>query len=219
MRHGAVRRSIAYSAHGQGYLYKEGFINSADGVCRAFDAKANGTVQGEGAGVVVLKRLEDAVRDGDTIRSVIKGIAFNNDGAIKAGFTRAECRWTGPGNYFGPGNGRRASRLDFLYRNARYRHGPGRSDRICRIDKSFRAKRNGKILRHRVGENQHRSFGCGGWSGRAYKSDFGARTQNNFRQVCILQTPNPMLTIEDSRFFVNTNLASWETTGAPRRAG
>ncbi len=70
-----------------GYLHQEGMIYSPEGLCRAFDAKANGTVPGDGAGVVVLKRLEDAVADNDHIYAVIKGSAINNDGNAKAGYT------------------------------------------------------------------------------------------------------------------------------------
>ncbi len=71
----------------QGYLYQEGGIASPDGHCRAFDSKANGTVSGHGAGAVVLKRLEDAVADGDFIYALIKGTAINNDGSLKVGYT------------------------------------------------------------------------------------------------------------------------------------
>src|SRR3954451_1862348 len=70
-----------------GYLYQEDAYLSPDGHCRAFDAQGRGTVGGSGAGVVVLKRLEDAIADGDTIRAVIRGTAINNDGAGKIGFT------------------------------------------------------------------------------------------------------------------------------------
>jgi phthiocerol/phenolphthiocerol synthesis type-I polyketide synthase E len=70
-----------------GYLYEEGMIFSPDGHCRPFDATAQGTRGSAGAGVVVLKRLADAVRDRDTIHAVIRGGAINNDGAAKAGYT------------------------------------------------------------------------------------------------------------------------------------
>ncbi len=73
--------------HISGYLYQEGMIYSADGHCRPFDEKANGTIFGEGAGVVALKRLKDAQADGDVIYAVIKGSAINNDGNNKAGYT------------------------------------------------------------------------------------------------------------------------------------
>jgi len=70
-----------------GYLYQENGILSPDGHCRAFDARARGTVMGNGVGIVVLKRLADALRDGDSIRAVLRGSAINNDGSEKAGFT------------------------------------------------------------------------------------------------------------------------------------
>jgi acyl transferase domain-containing protein/acyl carrier protein len=70
-----------------GYLFQEGGVASPDGHCRPFDAKAKGTVFGSGAGVVVLKRLEDALAAGDTIHAVIRGSAANNDGTAKIGYT------------------------------------------------------------------------------------------------------------------------------------
>ncbi len=70
-----------------GYQYQEGMIFSPDGSCRPFDADSKGTRAGAGAGIVVLKRLEDALADRDTIHAVILGSAINNDGAGKAGYT------------------------------------------------------------------------------------------------------------------------------------
>jgi acyl transferase domain-containing protein len=72
--------------HRRGYLYQDGEILSTDGHCRAFDHRASGTVFGSGTGVVVLRRLADAIADGDPIHAVIKGTAINNDGASKAGY-------------------------------------------------------------------------------------------------------------------------------------
>lgn len=70
-----------------GYLHQTGGIKSPDGHCRAFDARAQGTVFSDGAGVVALKRLDEALADGDFIHAVIKSAAVNNDGSQKAGFT------------------------------------------------------------------------------------------------------------------------------------
>lgn len=71
----------------EGYLYQEGMIFSKDGHCRPFDDDASGTVFGNGVGIVVLKRLDDAIRDNDNILAIIKGSAINNDGIRKIGFT------------------------------------------------------------------------------------------------------------------------------------
>src|SRR3984893_8246715 len=71
----------------RGYQHLEGGMVSADGTCRPFDAEASGTIFGSGAGVVALKRLEDALSDGDHVYAVIRGSGVNNDGASKVGFT------------------------------------------------------------------------------------------------------------------------------------
>jgi non-ribosomal peptide synthase protein (TIGR01720 family) len=73
--------------HKAGYFYQEAGIDSPDGHCRPFDAKASGTVNSSGAGIVVLKRLEDALADNDMVYALIKGSAVNNDGAQKIGYT------------------------------------------------------------------------------------------------------------------------------------
>ncbi|HEX5715840.1 MAG TPA: amino acid adenylation domain-containing protein, partial [Thermoanaerobaculia bacterium] len=70
-----------------GTMYTEGGVLSPDGYCRAFDERAQGTVVGNGAAVVALKRLEDALASGDPIHAVIKGSAINNDGSVKVGYT------------------------------------------------------------------------------------------------------------------------------------
>ncbi len=77
---------ILVPTHG-GYVYQEGGALSPDGRVRAFDAKAAGMVRGSGGGVIVLKRLHEAVTDGDHVWAIIKGSAMNNDGADKIGFT------------------------------------------------------------------------------------------------------------------------------------
>ena len=83
----ALAGGAKINASDSGYPYEAGSINSPDGRCRAFDAQASGTVFGSGAGIVVLKRLEDALRDRDNIQAVIRGAAVNNDGSAKVGFT------------------------------------------------------------------------------------------------------------------------------------
>lgn len=71
----------------EGYTYQEGLVFSPQGLCLPFDGRANGTVEGQGVGLVVLKPLGKALRDGDAIHAVIKASAVNNDGNLKAGYT------------------------------------------------------------------------------------------------------------------------------------
>jgi len=70
-----------------GYSHAEGMIVASDGHCKAYDENADGTIFGSGCGFVLLKRLEDALRDGDHIHAVVKGTSLNNDGGAKIGFT------------------------------------------------------------------------------------------------------------------------------------
>ncbi|MFI6013679.1 beta-ketoacyl synthase N-terminal-like domain-containing protein [Streptomyces sp. NPDC051243] len=72
--------------HEHGYDWRDGAVTSPTGVCRPFDASADGTVPGSGVGVVVLRRLDDALHDGDTVHAVIRGSALNNDGADRLSF-------------------------------------------------------------------------------------------------------------------------------------
>src|SRR4051794_12422199 len=81
---GGVRVSVPQRA---GYLYRPDGIQSPDGHCRPFDAAAKGFADGDGVGIVVLKRLADALADGDHVHAVIRGSAINNDGALKIGYT------------------------------------------------------------------------------------------------------------------------------------
>lgn len=87
MRHGGGRRGGGVLSQQSGYLHQPGMIFSPDGLCRPFDAQAQGTFGGNGAGAVVLRRLADALRDGDPIVAVVLGSAVNNDGGRKVGYT------------------------------------------------------------------------------------------------------------------------------------
>lgn len=94
----AIAGGVSFQvSRNEAFFYQEGGIGSADGHCRAFDVNANGTVSGSGLAMVVLKRMEDAIRDGDQIYAVVKGTGINNDGSNKNSFTapnvdgQAEC--------------------------------------------------------------------------------------------------------------------------------
>ena len=92
LRQGACDMALAGGAavdvpQGRGYLWQKGMIFSPDGDCRPFDKNASGTVFSGGVGVVVLKRLEDALADRDDIYAVVMASAINNDGARRVGYT------------------------------------------------------------------------------------------------------------------------------------
>ena len=111
----------------RGYLYEEGGIVSKDGRCRPFDAAADGTVFGDGVGLVVLKRAEEALREGDHIYAIIRGFAVNNDGSGKVSYMAPSV----DGQYEAVAAAQALAGVEpvdhSLYRSARHRHGVGRS--------------------------------------------------------------------------------------------
>ena len=142
----------------RGYLYQEGFITSPDGHCRAFDERAAGTVFSNGLGIVVLKRLDDAVADGDTIYAVIKGAAVNNDGSGRVSFTAPSV----DGQAEAIAMAQALAGIDpdtiSLRRGSWNRHGARRSRRDRRSHAGLPAGDRGDgLLRARLGEDQHRS--------------------------------------------------------------
>ncbi len=205
--------------HGRGYLYKDGEILSPDGVCRPFDAQAAGTVFGSGAGVVVLRRLADALRDGDAIRAVIKGSAVNNDGSRKVGYLAPSV------------DGQAAAIVEALavsgcdpasiqYVEA---HGTGTAVgdpiEVAALTEAF-------------GRSTKKTNFCGIGSVKANIGhlDTAAGVASFQKAVLALQageippTPNftaPNATIDFKRspFYVADRLAPWPRTGTPRRAG
>jgi acyl transferase domain-containing protein len=202
-----------------GYLYSEGSIASPDGHCRAFDAAAQGTVSGSGVGIVVLKRLADALADGDLIHAVIRGSAVNNDGAVKVGYTA-------------PSEGGQAEVISeamaladvdpdtVTYVEA---HGSGTSlgDPIefAALARAFRATTDRKNF-----------CAIGSVKTNVGHLDAAAGAAGLIKTVLALKhkalppslhfkSPNPKMDIENSPFFVNARLRAWEPGGTPRRAG
>ena len=147
----------------QGYHYIEGGVDSPDGHCRAFDARAKGTVAGSGVGAVVLKRLGDAVSAGDRIYAVVKGSAVNNDGASKVGYTAPSVD--------GQRNAILAAQAmanvepeSISYVEAHGTGTPmGRPHRGAGTHLSIpRTKRSDRFLHYRFGKDEHRPRGHGG---------------------------------------------------------
>jgi acyl transferase domain-containing protein/acyl carrier protein len=202
-----------------GYFYQAGGITSADGHCRAFDAGAQGTVAGSGAGVVVLKRLADALDSGDTIHAVIKGSAVNNDGSLKVGYTAPSV--DGQAEVIAKALAVAAVRPETIsYVEA---HGTatalGDSVEIAALTKAFR---------HGTGEKGFCRIG-------SVKTNVGhlntaAGVAGLIKTVLALKNrslppslhftlPNPQIDFAGSPFRVNGALTPWEDGGGPLRAG
>ncbi|MGA9769875.1 MAG: beta-ketoacyl synthase N-terminal-like domain-containing protein, partial [Blastocatellia bacterium] len=202
-----------------GYWYQEGGIASPDGHCRTFDAKAEGTVFGSGLGIVVLKRLEEALSDGDNIYAVIKGSAVNNDGSSKIGFTAPSV--DGQANVIAEAltvSGVSAESLTYVEA-----HGTatpiGDPIEITALQKVFAAS-----------TNKRRFCGIGSVKSNLGHMDTAAGIAGLIKTALALkhklippslhfENPNPQIDFENSAFYVNTKLREWKADGTPRRAG
>jgi acyl transferase domain-containing protein/acyl carrier protein len=203
----------------RGYLYEEGHIASPDGHCRAFDADARGTVEGEGVGVVVLKRLDRALEDGDNVLAVILATAVNNDGEHKA-------------SYLAPGVSGQAEVITEAQAVA------GVSpDTITYVEAHGTGTPLGDPIEITALKEAFASAEGEGWCAvGAVKSNVGhldaaagvtglIKTVQALRHRQIPPTlhfkaPNPKLGIEGSPFFVADRLREWTVPGeGPRRAG
>ena len=200
-----------------GYLYQSEGILSPDGCCRAFDADAAGTVPGSGVGVVVLRRLEDALEDGDPIRAVIRGWAVNNDGGEKAGYTAP--RAAGQASVI-----REALALAEV-----------NPETVTMVEAHGTGTRLGDPIEARALAD---AFGAGGGPGSCALGsvktmighlDAAAGVAGLVKTVLALehrqippslhfQQPNPEIDFAAGPFYVNTRLRDWESAG-PRRAG
>lgn len=203
--------------HRAGYL-ADG-VSSPDGHVRAFDAAANGTLFGSGAGIVVLKRLRDAIADGDTIRAVIKGSAVNNDGAEKAGFTAPTVNSQADAVVEALANADvEAESISYVET-----HGSGTPVgdpiEIRALTKAFRAstKRSGFCAIGSVKTNVGHLDAAGGMAG-LIKTVLALQHRQIPASLNYSQ-PNPEIDFPSTPFFVNTKLAPWNSPDGPRRAG
>ena len=202
-----------------GYLHQEGMILSPDGHCRAFDAKAQGTIAGSGAGIVVLKRLKDAIADHDYIHAIIKGSAINNDGAMKVGFTAPSVS----GQAAVIGEAQAIAGVDaetITYIEAHGTATPlGDPIEIAALTQAFN-------------QTTHKKGFCaiGSLKTNLGHLDTAAGVAGLIKTVLALQhkmlppslhfeTPNPKIDFANSPFYVNTTLTEWKTDNVPRRAG
>jgi amino acid adenylation domain-containing protein len=203
----------------RGYLYQEGGMVSPDGHCRTFDAEAAGTVFGSGAGVVLLKRLDAALADGDPIRAVIRGSAVNNDGARKVGYTAPSS--DGQAKVIALAHAVADITADSIsYVECHGTATPlGDPIEIAGLAKAFGATtdRKGFCAIGTVKTNIGHLDIASGVAGLI-------KTILALENECLpaplhFKTPNPKLGLEDSAFFVNAELRPWPRGANPRIAG
>ncbi len=204
-----------------GYLHEPGSVMSPDGHCRAFDAAAAGSVEGNGCGIVVLKRLGDAVADGDRIHAVIRGSAVNNDGAAKVGFTAPSV--AGQAEVIAESLMMAAVPAETIGYVEAHGSGTPLGDPIemAALTQAFRAagaRGNGFCA---VGSVKTGIGHCNTAAGAAglIKAAL-ALVHRTIPPSLHFETPNPQIDFAGSPFYVPTRSAPWETAdGAPRRAG
>jgi phthiocerol/phenolphthiocerol synthesis type-I polyketide synthase E len=202
-----------------GYLHAPGSIVSPDGHCRAFDAQSAGTLSGSGVGVIVLKRLADALADGDTVRAVIKGSAINNDGASRVAFTAPGVE--GQSAVISEALAAADVHPDTIgYVEA---HGSGTdlgdTIEIAALTRAWRAHtdRTGFCAVGAVKSNLGHLDAAAGIAGLI--KTVLALEHGELPPTVHFSAPNPKLGIESSPFFVSAELRPWTTDGHPRRAG
>ena len=202
-----------------GYLFQPHGINSPDGHCRVFDEKAKGTIGGEGVATVVLKRLKEALADGDTIHAVIKGWALNNDGDAKVGFTAPSI--DGQAEVIEMAQALAGVSADSIgYIEA---HGTGTElgdpIEVAALTQAFSAT------------TDNRNFcALGSIKANIGHLDATAGIAGLIKATLILkhkqipplvhyQKPNPKLKLDMSPFYISAQLEDWGQQNTPRRAG
>ncbi|HKP12634.1 MAG TPA: SDR family oxidoreductase [Blastocatellia bacterium] len=215
----ALAGGVSVQAAPGGYRYQEGGILSPDGHCRAFDSKAQGTVTGSGVAIVVLKRLAEALADGDNILAVIKGTAINNDGSLKVGYTAPSV------------DGQAAVISEALaiagiepetthYVEA---HGTGTAlgdpIEITALTQAYRARtqKAGYCAIGSVKTNVGHLDAAAGATGLI--KTVLAMQHKLIPPSLHFEHANPQIDFANSPFYVNTELTEWKANGLPRRAG
>ncbi|HEY7419610.1 MAG TPA: polyketide synthase, partial [Ktedonobacteraceae bacterium] len=202
-----------------GYLYQEGGIFSPDGHCRAFDSEARGTVNGDGVGLVVLKRLDDALKAGDSIIAVVRGSAINNDGSHKVGFTAPSIE----GQAAVITEAQNVAQVDADSLSYIEAHGTatplGDPIEVLALNRAFRRQttRSGFCALGSVKTNIGHVDVAAGVAG-LIKTLLALK----YRQIppsLHFHVANPHIDFAQSPFYVNTQLIDWPVGPTPRRAG
>jgi acyl transferase domain-containing protein len=216
----AIAGGVSFQiSRNEAFFYQEGGIGASDGHCRAFDAKANGTVSGSGLGIVVLKRLEEALEDGDHIYAVLRGTAVNNDGSSKNSFTapnvdgQAECI----------AEALAMSEVDPETISYIETHGTGTNlgdpieiAALTKVFRSYTQKKNFCAVGS-VKTNIGHLVTAGGVASMI-KTVLGMN-HHLLPPSLNFEVPNPKIDFANSPFYVQTALTKWEGNGTPLRAG
>jgi len=200
-----------------GYLYEKGMVRSPDGHCRAFDAEAQGTNGGDGVALVVLKRLEDALEDGDNIYAVVKGSATNNDGRRKVGYTAPSVE----------------GQVEVI--RAALQMAEAAPESITYVEAHGTGTALGdpievEALKRAFGSNNQHFCGIGSVKTNVGHLDAVAGVAGFIKTVLALshrlippslyfKTPNPGIDFQNTSFYVNTKSKEWKSDGYPLRAG
>jgi acyl transferase domain-containing protein len=202
-----------------GYQYQEEGILSPDGHCRSFDAEARGTVGGDGVGIVVLKRLREALEEGDNIHAVIKGFAINNDGSSKIGYTAPSME--GQSEVVAMAQSMAGIDADSItYVEA---HGTGTilgdPIEVSALTRAFRTStnKNGYCALGSLKTNIGHLDAAAGVAG-LIKIVLALKNKLLPPSLHFKET-NPKIVFENSPFYVNTRLAEWTPECGVRRAG
>ncbi|QTA91521.1 type I polyketide synthase [Desulfonema magnum] len=203
----------------EGYVYEEGMILSPDGHCRAFDAKAGGTVPGNGCGIVLLKRLPEALTHGDYIYAVIRGSAVNNDGSLKVGYTAPGV--TGQRDVIAEAQAIADIPPDTITYVETHGTGTVLGDpiEIQALTEAFH-----------TGTEKKKFCAIGSVKTNIGHLDAAAGVASLIKTALVIkhgmippslhfEAPNPKIAFENSPFYVNTELSEWNTGDMPRRAG
>jgi acyl transferase domain-containing protein/acyl carrier protein len=202
-----------------GYLYEEGGILSPDGECRTFDARGQGSVMGNGVGVVALKRFQEAVADGDYIYAVIRGSAVNNDGSLHVSYTAPGLN--GQKEVIAEALGHAGVDVESIsYIEAHGTATPlGDGVELVAMIKAFGAQTDKKqfcaigSVKPNVG-HLDRASGVTGLIKAAL-----ALQHKQLPPSLNFEHASPDIKLRDSPFYVNTALRDWPVNGTPRRAG
>lgn len=215
----ALAGGSAIFPYRQGYLYKEGSFHSSDGRCYAFDARANGTLFGDGVGLVLLKRMADAIEDRDHIHAVIRGSAINNDGSTKMSFAAPSV--TGQMDVIAEAlisSSTPADSISYIET-----HGTGTAlgdpiefEALNQVYKTYTSKKQFCAIGS-VKPNIGHPDSASGVAGLIKTVE--ALKHRQLPPSIHYEHPNPQIDFVNSPFYVNTQLRDWPATDGPRRAG